>query len=445
MDRPQTIVDRQNLGSRQQAECIEGFATPEGTRSYVEAHANLARGDFYHKTTDGLLLSSIGLGTYKGKADDATDAAYSQSLRLALSGGLNVIDSAIKYRATRSEKTLGRVFRDLIKRSEVQRREFFVSTKGGLIAIPDGVDKRGFVEAEVVSPLHVDSRVITDWSHCIEPVFLERELVRSRTHLGLATIDCYLLHNPETALYSYSQDDFYKKLFEIFELLEREVEQGSIRAYGMASWKGFRVDTTSPVYLDLKRILGIAKQVTADHHFKFLEVPLSVGMPAVLTKQNQRLQDKAVSTLEFARQAGINVLTSASVYEGRLLELGNLIDVIKQTNNALTAEVECLPVSLPRSLTSLTQLFELLLATKKWPVHPFARVKSLSAYSGEALYPQCLDVVRSLPEVSSSLVSYDVPEFLAQNLELRQCSPCVEKELRSFWHELTQSPSSQVP
>ena len=46
-----------------------------------------------------LELSSVGLGTYLGPPEDATDFdVYNAVKLLVLSGGVNLIDSAINYR-----------------------------------------------------------------------------------------------------------------------------------------------------------------------------------------------------------------------------------------------------------------------------------------------------------------------------------------------------------
>lgn len=46
-----------------------------------------------------LELSTIGLGTYIGVPDDTTDFdVYNAAKYLALSGGVNVFDTAINYR-----------------------------------------------------------------------------------------------------------------------------------------------------------------------------------------------------------------------------------------------------------------------------------------------------------------------------------------------------------
>src|SRR5439155_23840451 len=56
-------------------------------------------------------VSSLGNGTYLGRDDDWTDAAYTVAVRRALQLGINVVDTAINYRNQRSERAVGRALR----------------------------------------------------------------------------------------------------------------------------------------------------------------------------------------------------------------------------------------------------------------------------------------------------------------------------------------------
>src|SRR5262245_26580763 len=81
----------------------------------------------------GLSLSSIGLGTYLGPEDAATDTGYEESVAAALASAINVFDSAINYRGQRSERSVGRALARAIGSRAVARDEVFVSTKGGYL------------------------------------------------------------------------------------------------------------------------------------------------------------------------------------------------------------------------------------------------------------------------------------------------------------------------
>ena len=89
---------------------LPGFATPEGTARYRDRFSKFP-GHFRraeHVPGAGQLwLSSIGLGTYLGEPDDATDRAYTEAVSTALRSGINVLDTAINYRHQRSERNIG--------------------------------------------------------------------------------------------------------------------------------------------------------------------------------------------------------------------------------------------------------------------------------------------------------------------------------------------------
>ncbi|MGA9152229.1 MAG: hypothetical protein WBZ36_16765, partial [Candidatus Nitrosopolaris sp.] len=91
-------------------EVLNGYATPNGTKKYVDyAIQKKGKPATHFRVFEDLYLSSIGIGTYLGeitaKDDKAVENAVYQSVR---SGAVNVIDTAINYRAMRSEKSVGR-------------------------------------------------------------------------------------------------------------------------------------------------------------------------------------------------------------------------------------------------------------------------------------------------------------------------------------------------
>ncbi|MBD0373925.1 MAG: aldo/keto reductase, partial [Pyrinomonadaceae bacterium] len=72
-------------------------ATLEGTARYRERLKE--RTDANHfRLEQNLWLSSIGMGTYLGDADKATDERYTEAAVRAVELGLNVIDTAANYR-----------------------------------------------------------------------------------------------------------------------------------------------------------------------------------------------------------------------------------------------------------------------------------------------------------------------------------------------------------
>jgi aryl-alcohol dehydrogenase-like predicted oxidoreductase len=83
-----------------------------------------------------LELSSIGIGSYLGAPDDQTDFDLYNAIKLmVLSGGINVLDTAINYRCQKSERTIGAVLKTLNRKYGIQRDELFICTKNGYIPV----------------------------------------------------------------------------------------------------------------------------------------------------------------------------------------------------------------------------------------------------------------------------------------------------------------------
>ena len=91
---------------------LANCATPEATARYRERFAGRAAENHFRQR-EGLYLSSIGIGTYLGNADEATDARYRDAVVRAVQLGVNVIDSAANYRFQRSERSIGDALNEL--------------------------------------------------------------------------------------------------------------------------------------------------------------------------------------------------------------------------------------------------------------------------------------------------------------------------------------------
>jgi aryl-alcohol dehydrogenase-like predicted oxidoreductase/catechol 2,3-dioxygenase-like lactoylglutathione lyase family enzyme len=294
-------------------------ATAEATASYAGRFTELPRN---FRETLGLAVSSIGLGTYLGESDDATDAAYEDAIRTALSGGINLLDTAVNYRFQRSERSIGKVIAEMAGAGKIRREEIVVATKGGYITFDRAMppNPRQWFEDTYVKPGIVTADDLAEGSHCMTPRWLEAMIDLSRANLGLDTLDIYYLHNPESQLAAVSREDFNARLRAAFELFERKVGERRIRWYGVATWNGLRADPNDQSYLSLIEMVKIANDVGGkDHHFRVVQLPYNLAMPEAFTANNQRLPDgTAGSTLAAADATGVAVCASASLLQGRL-------------------------------------------------------------------------------------------------------------------------------
>jgi len=300
---------------------LTGCATAEGTTTYQQRFASTLASAHFRRAL-GLHLSSIGLGTYLGEADDATDVQYEAAIRCAVERGCNVLDSAINYRHQRSERVIGHVLSSLAHKGLITRSEVFIATKGGYLAFDGRVpaDPHTYIQETFIQTGLATGDDIVEWN-CIAPRYLNAQIAQSLTNLGLACIDIYYLHNPEAQLQKWSRQEFSRRMEAAFTVLEEHVQAGTIRYYGTATWNGYRQLNTARDYLSLADLVAIASHVAGrDHHFKVVQLPYNLAMPEALSKRNQTIGKEAVSFLEAAHALDVTVMASASLLQGKLTD-----------------------------------------------------------------------------------------------------------------------------
>ncbi len=367
---------------------IPGFASSEGTNSYQSRYQNqLAEGHFRER--EGIRFSSIGIGSYLGDPDEETDLAYEEALKEALLSGINVIDSAINYRAQRSERSFGRMLRALIQSGLLCREEVIICTKGGFLPFdgnypsnPSVYFKKTYLETGILKP-----EEIIQGCHAMTPLYLEDQLRRSLENLGVETLDVYYLHNPETQLAEVDRKTFMERLRKAFEWLEEKVSEGKICRYGTATWNGCRVSQQSRDYLSLQEIVLLAREVGGpEHHFKFVQLPLNLAMLEAWILANQPYGANVVPLLGMAERLGIHVIGSASLLQARLAG------------------------QLPDSFT-----------------RQFPRLRTTAQCS--------LQFARSVPGMTTSLVGMKSKDHIRENLEVAQVSPLNESDLLNLFQQ----------
>jgi aryl-alcohol dehydrogenase-like predicted oxidoreductase len=299
------------------------YASPEGTARYRD-RLRPRSVDGHFRLQQGLWMSSIGIGTYLGGADEASDRAYSSAIAHAVKLGANVIDTAINYRFQRSERAVGKALHELFSSGQSSRDELIIATKGGFIPFESHApqsqeDMQSYFEENFIQPGILFREDIVAGCHSLKPRYLQNQLDRSLQNLGIDSIDIYYLHNPETQLSEVPRQEFYKRLLNAFEMLEKNVAAGKIRMYGTATWNAYRVASTEPDYVSLSDMVQLAKTVGGDtHHFKVIQLPFNLAMPEAFGFWNQRSKETQASSLKFAEDFGITVMASASILQAQL-------------------------------------------------------------------------------------------------------------------------------
>jgi aryl-alcohol dehydrogenase-like predicted oxidoreductase len=298
---------------------INGYATLDGTARYRERFKARAAENHF-RLEQNLWLSSIGIGTYLGNWDEATDERYDAAVTHVVELGANVIDTAANYRFQRSERSIGAALLRLTEEKICQRDEVVICTKGGYLPF-DGeppADKRAYVEETFVRPGIADFSDIVN-GHCMTPRYLQSQIDQSLRNMGIETVDVYYVHNPESQLGAISREEFEKRLRAAFSLLESNIRDGKIRMYGVATWNGFRVAADERGFHSLERMIEIAREAGGEEHgFRFIQLPFNLAMPEALVLDNHTVSGERMSVLEAASALGVTVVASASILQGKV-------------------------------------------------------------------------------------------------------------------------------
>ncbi len=364
---------------------IPGQATADGTAAFAAKHPALHQ-DHWRGVLD-LSLSSVGIGTYLGQPDAATDAMYDEAVGRAIASGINVIDTAINYRFQKSERNVGAAIKKAIDSGAATREELFICTKGGYLAGDGASPTEAWIEATYVNPGIVSWDDIVAECHCMTPAYLKHEVDQSLKNLGVETIDLYYVHNSEQQLPVVRADEYYARLTDAFGALEECVGEGKIARYGTATWDAYRVPKSARSHTSLQRVAQCAAQAGGDdHHLRAIQLPFNFGMPEACREMNQEWAEEAATVLQVAYEVGAVVFTSVPLMQGRLL--GRFSPELKAKFPGLGTDAQ-----------------------------------------------RCLQFARSAPGVCAPLCGMKEIKHVAENIEVAKAATLSEDEFNSFFAE----------
>lgn len=299
---------------------LPGLATAPATAEYARRLQPIAHPEHFREA-QGLKVSSIGIGTFLGPATSDADAFYTNAIVRAVELGCNFIDTAINYRHQRAERCVGAALHTVCENA-ARRSELVVSTKAGYLPFDGDQPEDGarYMREQYLERLQLASDEIVHERHCMAPIFLQDQIARSRVNLGLETIDVFYLHNPEEQLRFIDRALFERRLRAAMTTLEEACRQGHIASYGLATWSAFRESTEHPQYLSLDEVVRWAAEAGGpEHHFRFLQLPLNLKALEPYKLANQWHDGRWCTLLQVAQAHGIHVVTSAPLFQGRLL------------------------------------------------------------------------------------------------------------------------------
>ena len=304
------------LGLARQAQADHGYAP--------EAYRPLGRTE--------LMCAMVGFGGYRV---DRQTPEHRAALELALTRGVNLIDTSSNYTDGESESLIGEV---LGERPDQRARVILVSKVGYVQGNNMAVVKKAIARGRPFSEM-VEYQ--PECWHCIHPDFIADQLERSLTRLRVSILDVYLLHNPE---YFFSdrlhrdgregleeaREEFYRRIEDAFGFLERTVAEGRLQWYGVSS-NTFGKEAAHPEFVSLERLQEAAAKAAAAHgsgdgsRFAVVQCPLNLREGGPALTRNQR--GGGTTFLELAAELGLGVLVNRplnAIVGGRMERLAGI-------------------------------------------------------------------------------------------------------------------------
>jgi aryl-alcohol dehydrogenase-like predicted oxidoreductase len=234
---------------------------------------------------------------------------HQAALESYLQRGGNLIDTSANYGDGAAEELVGQL-------PSSPDQNVILVTKGGYIQGQNmllAAQQRNFSEVVEYGP--------GIW-HSIHPDFLQTQIELSLARLRREHVDIYLLHNPEYYLEDISHrravtaedhNEFYRRIRQAFAFLEAQVALGKIRWYGISSnnFGGPGFSRGSPTAgsstgTSVSRSLAEAEALSADHHFRIVQLPVNLYEPGGALEPNNHGR----TVLDFCREKGLGVLAN---------------------------------------------------------------------------------------------------------------------------------------
>lgn len=291
----------------------------------------------------GRVITRAGFGCYRiALGNDDHECA----LRQAVLSGINLIDTSANYADGASEELVGNVVQQLAEEKLIERNSLTIVTKVGYVQGTNYALARE--REEMGMPFPEMTKCSKGLWHCIHPEFIEDQISRSLERLQTSSIDVLLLHNPEYFLswaakkgcrVGESMAEFYRRIEQAFRHLEKEVERGRIRAYGISS-NTFPRPSTDPEFCSLETVWEIAHTVGTSGRFTTVQMPLNLLERGAATERNQSGNTQTV--LEFAEAKGLTVLINRplnAIVGSRLVRIADVPCVNKPDTEAIMSTV----------------------------------------------------------------------------------------------------------
>lgn len=268
-------------------------------------------------------MGKVGIGTYRMSVKSQK---HKDNLLYALNNDCKLIDTSANYTDGDSELLIGSILEKNPQLTPI------IVTKGGYIQGQNlkhlqNLQNQNKALDEIVT-------INENLKHSIHPDFLKNQIDLSLNRLNRASLDVFLLHNPEYYFETENAEasEYYRRIKKAFSYLEEEVHHGRIKSYGISS-NTFINPINDPKVTNLEKILTIASEVATNHHFGHIQFPFNLIEIGALEKNDDY---GSFSLIEMANMNQLTTMTNRPLnafLNGQLLRLATYEEAEAKLNS----------------------------------------------------------------------------------------------------------------
>lgn len=369
-------------------------------------------------------MSNFAFGTYRISDYNPQHIA---ALKEAIESGITMIDTSSNYMDGGAERAIALAMQefdeDIVSEIEI-------------------VSKFGYIQNENMK-LHKENpfedvvEYSEDCYHSISQSFLENQLTKSLERLGMKSLDCYLIHNPEYYILDAINrgvekddrlDEMYKRIFESFLALELEVQNGRIKSYGISS-NSFSKESSDEEFLPYEDLVTLAEDACAEignekHSFTTIQLPINI------------LEREGLKCATWAKKNGLRVLANRPLnaqHENLMFRLADYDESIEYYNHFN----ELMEVCDNEQLKPLFNLLEQLDDNK----HKFGWIGDYDSFLYTQIIPNIRTFLEVIDEKNRDIMFNFIDMFLTEyrKMVLYECSKNTRVTLKDIFKDTHKS------
>ncbi|HIP19603.1 MAG TPA: aldo/keto reductase [Sulfurimonas sp.] len=342
-------------------------------------------------------MSNFAFGTYRVTNENPQ---HIQAIIDAIEAGVRLIDTSTNYMDGASEKAIAKALRHF---DETIRDEVEIVSKFGYIQGSNMLRHKEEPFEDVVE-------YSESCFHSISKSFMLDQLEKSLLRLELTQIDCYLLHNPEYYIFNAlnknmprdeALDNMFDRIFDVFVALEEQVDNGTIKSYGISS-NSFSKEHNDDEFLPYEDLITLAQKAAEiarnkTHSFTTIELPINM------------LETKGLKCATWAKKNGLRVLVNRPLNAQKGELMYRLADY-NESSEYYNHLNELLQVSDSDELRSLYNMIEQLDDNK----HKYGWIGDYDSFLYSQIIPHIQKSLEGLDEQSFNTMFSYVDMFLRE-------------------------------